>query len=89
LGLVVNNYGVLEVDTLKTRQLCVGSVCVTEEEFRAVFGAPALEPVIEPILEPIIEPVLEPVIEPILEPIIEPVLEPVIEPVLEPRGIIK
>ena len=73
LGLVVNNYGVLEVDTLKTRQLCVGSVCVTEEEFRAVFGAPALEPVIEPILEPIIE----------------PVLEPVIEPVLEPRGIIK
>jgi hypothetical protein len=39
LGLIVNENGVLEVDTLKTRQLCVGSVCVTEEEFRAVFGA--------------------------------------------------
>jgi len=39
LGLIVNENGVLEVDTLKTRQLCVGSVCVTEAEFQAVFGA--------------------------------------------------
>jgi hypothetical protein len=38
LGLIVNENGVLEVDTLKTRQLCVGSVCVTEAEFQAVFG---------------------------------------------------
>jgi len=38
LGLIVNDYGALEVDTLKTRQLCVGNVCVTEEEFRTVFG---------------------------------------------------
>jgi|GEM_PF-1040035 len=37
-GLMVNEYGVLEVDTLKTRQLCVGSVCVTEAEFQAIFG---------------------------------------------------
>ncbi|HUV81310.1 MAG TPA: hypothetical protein VMW21_02205 [Patescibacteria group bacterium] len=37
-GLMVNEYGMLEVDTLKTRQLCVGSVCVTEAEFQAIFG---------------------------------------------------
>jgi len=38
LGLIVNENGVLEVDTLETRKLCVGSVCVTEAEFKAVFG---------------------------------------------------
>ncbi len=39
LGLNVNEYGVLEVDTLKIRELCVGSVCVTEAEFQEVFGS--------------------------------------------------
>ncbi|TSC97416.1 MAG: polymorphic outer membrane protein, partial [Parcubacteria group bacterium Greene1014_47] len=39
LGLVVNPNGTLTVDTLKTRELCVGSICVTEEKFRQIFGA--------------------------------------------------
>ena len=38
-GLIINEYGVLEVGILKTQKLCVGSVCVTEEDFIKVFGA--------------------------------------------------
>jgi hypothetical protein len=43
LGLLITEYGTLEVDSLKTRKLCVGDICVTEDEFRAVFGAGAAE----------------------------------------------
>jgi len=41
LGLVVNPNGTLAVDTLKTRELCVGSICVTEDQFKTVFGQAA------------------------------------------------
>ncbi len=38
LGLTINQYGELELKTLRTEKLCVGEVCVTEDEFRDVFG---------------------------------------------------
>ena len=37
--MVIDENGQLTVDTVKTRQLCVGSVCVTEAEFQAMFSA--------------------------------------------------
>jgi hypothetical protein len=37
LGLTINEYGELELKTLKTEKLCIGNVCVTEDEFRNVF----------------------------------------------------
>jgi len=35
----IDDDGALVVDKIKTQQLCVGSVCVTENEFMQVFGA--------------------------------------------------
>jgi len=39
--MTIDESGELTVDTIRTRQLCVGNVCVTEEQFRAVFGVSA------------------------------------------------
>ena len=33
--------GALSVKEVKTEKLCVGSVCVTEEQFKTVFGSPS------------------------------------------------
>jgi hypothetical protein len=38
LGFIVSEQGVLEVKTLKTQKLCVGDICVTQEQFEKVFG---------------------------------------------------
>jgi hypothetical protein len=82
-GIVLEVRG-LVTDEVRTDKICVGDVCATEEQFRAVFGEGVGDPAPEVTTEPSLEPSDNPEVSPESSP--EPTPEMTPEPTPEPSS---